>query len=170
MGNKEEERCLQLNWDLLWEQPLGFLTRLSAGRSTFVMCEFPQTPSLMQGSPRQRNDVTLAITPSSSSTQQRGWKDSWLNLPFLNGPLSSSSLEAPAAPTSDKAHLSLLPFILSAGPEHQKSRWVSSNINNIYWIETQQPSCCFYTSREASANYVISVTALEYFQYQEWLS
>lgn len=24
MGNKEEERCFQLNWDLLREQPLGF--------------------------------------------------------------------------------------------------------------------------------------------------
>lgn len=76
MANKEEERCLQLNQDLLRTILWVILTSLSTDRSTLVIFEFPQTPSLAQGSPRQRGDVTLAITPSSRSTQQRGWKDS----------------------------------------------------------------------------------------------
>lgn len=108
MGNKEEEGCLQLNQDLLRDYPSGFSDMSQHWQINF--CDFRVSPDALQGSPRQRDDVTSAITPSSRSTQQRGWKDSWLNLPFLNGPLSPSSLEAPAAETSDKPHLRLLPF------------------------------------------------------------
>lgn len=100
----------------------------------------PPPNALTKGSRRQRDVVTSTVTPCSSSARQRGWKDYWLNLPFLNGPLSSSGPEAPGG----QPHLSLPP---SSGHLYGcKNRWVQDLHKTIwtYWAFSTYlcGSCC----------------------------